>query len=109
VVARDPNAASDITGLLIYGDRETVQALYDRIGNDGRHYDVRTLISMETAERWCGDWAMGFLKAPGKSDVAAFVNLTAGLDPVRDRLGDDNPLRDLIMGYVDRNLRLFES
>ena len=119
VVARERNAALGVTGLLIYcdgsfmqlleGDASTVRSLYEAIGRDERHTDVRSLFTLETPDRWCADWSMGFLRTTDKSDIDAFVNLAAGLDPIRDRLDENSPICGMLTGFIDRNLRLFAA
>ena len=119
VVARKANEACDVTGILLYcdgsfmqlleGDETTVRALYEKICRDPRHLDVQIVATIDSAERWCGDWSMGFSYCSNKGEMEACVNLAKGTEPVRDKLGDANPLRDMLLGFVDRNLRLFES
>ena len=68
--SRTNNARSGISGLLLYkdgqfmqaleGPDEAVRALYDIIGRDPRHQNVRSLMVEPIAERQFPDWAMGF-------------------------------------------------
>lgn len=74
------NARSGITGLLIYregafiqsleGEEPTVRALYARIKEDERHFQVFTVQAVNIAERKFPDWSMGFKHLDGV-EVAA--------------------------------------
>ncbi|MEZ4701364.1 MAG: BLUF domain-containing protein [Rhodothermales bacterium] len=69
-VARDRNTELDITGLLLYadgnfiqileGDRDRVDALYEHIATDPRHYGAVRLMRRNTGQRHFSDWRMGF-------------------------------------------------
>lgn len=69
--SRAYNDKLHITGLLCYsqghfvqvleGSRTDVQALYARIRQDKRHYQVQTLSDYATATRWFADWRMAFV------------------------------------------------
>ncbi len=66
--ARSFNGASDITGCLIFykrrfiqileGEKEIVQALYERIKQDSRHTNVYLLSENEEGERNFPNWGM---------------------------------------------------
>lgn len=68
--ARLNNAALGVTGVLLYGndqflqavegDTATVQALYERIRQDPRHSDVTTFADKSITERAFPDWNMAF-------------------------------------------------
>ncbi len=87
VDARRANAAAGITGMLLYGDRhflqclegerQTVEALYDRIAADPRHRGMTRLIAGPIDERAFPDWSMGFrrLDRDQAAAVAGFVDL----------------------------------
>jgi len=68
--SRAKNTRLDLSGLLLYkdghfmqaleGPDDAVRALYDVIGRDPRHQNVRALTVEPIAERQFPDWAMGF-------------------------------------------------
>jgi hypothetical protein len=68
--SRRRNAASGITGMLLYrggnfmqvleGDEGVVRALFAAIGRDRRHSGVLTLLDGPIAGRQFPDWSMGF-------------------------------------------------
>jgi len=68
--ARSFNAAHNVSGILLYkdgsffqyleGEREVVEALFERIKRDKRHYAVRLLLSNPINERVFNNWQMGF-------------------------------------------------
>lgn len=97
LVARSANAASDVSGILLYdagsflqvleGERDVVEALYARIKKDPRHVRVRTLLQRTTDKRQFRDWSMGFVDVgqiagglPGYSDFLAAHRLAAPAD-----------------------------
>ena len=68
--ARRNNQPAGITGMLVYhegsflqvleGDRELVEALYEKIELDDRHTNAFILLRSEDAERCFERWSMGF-------------------------------------------------
>jgi hypothetical protein len=68
--ARVKNARKGITGMLLYhdhcflqileGDREAVEALFERISLDTRHAGITVFSRGTCAEREFGDWSMAF-------------------------------------------------
>jgi hypothetical protein len=69
-VSRRNNLRDDITGLLLYKDRQFIQllegpksnviALHRRLMTDPRHTSVRTMLSGPLQERQFNNWAMAF-------------------------------------------------
>lgn len=69
--SRKRNATIGISGLLIYhnqefvqlleGEKDQVQALYDRIALDDRHSSVRTFWDGEIERRNFRNWAMAYI------------------------------------------------
>ena len=99
LAARSANAARDVSGILLYdagsfvqvleGEREVVDALYDRIKQDPRHMRVRTLLHRTVERRQFRGWSMGFVDVsqiagglPGYSDFLAAHRLAAPADPL---------------------------
>lgn len=86
---RVKNAALDVTGMLFYGpgqflqllegDELTLAALYEQIGQDGRHHSLVKLADKEVAGRSFGDWAMAFRPL----DAATF-DLVHGYQPLAE-------------------------
>ena len=70
--ASQNNRVLDVTGILLFsdgvvfqvleGEKDVVQALYDRIKDDQRHSSVVLMISREAAAREFPDWSMGSTK-----------------------------------------------
>lgn len=115
VQSRDFNAENRVTGLLLYcdgsfmqlleGQEADVTQLYSHIRADIRHKNVVTMVSQDSQERWCQDWAMAFYHCKKRDEFDACINLAAGVDQISDTLGEDNPLRNTMIGFVERNLR----
>ncbi|MEQ8515253.1 MAG: BLUF domain-containing protein [Chromatocurvus sp.] len=74
-IAREYNAARNVTGLLLMrgdsffqvleGDRDDVHAIFERVIADPRHHRVEVLFEEPLAEREFGDWRMGFVELDG--------------------------------------------
>lgn len=115
--SRASNLAAGLTGMLIYGGgnfmqllegpRAAVDAAYARIARDRRHYDVTLLLQMETAERWCGTWAMAYAakagQKAGQKDIAGFVNLVENGGAVLTDLADDHLARRIMNRFIEGN------
>ncbi|MDX2162432.1 MAG: BLUF domain-containing protein [bacterium] len=73
--ARAFNTSQDITGMLLYrggyfiqaleGEKERVQALFDKIARDDRHQNVLKVYNAAINERAFGSWSMGFKDLDG--------------------------------------------
>ena len=84
-VARAFNGENDITGCLLYNNRQFLQllegefnvlmALYEKIKVDQRHKDVFLLHMRETDYRIYPDWTMAF-KAVNKSEMKEKAGVT---------------------------------
>ncbi len=113
IQSRAANLSAGLTGMLIYGGgnfmqllegpRAAVDALYDRIARDRRHYDVTLLLQMETAERWCGTWAMAYAAKAGQKDIAGFVNLVENGGAILTDLADDHLARRIMNRFIVGN------
>lgn len=76
--ARAHNASVGVTGMMVYqrrefmqlleGERDVVEALYDRIASDPRHLQLRKIWDGPIDERGFSDWGMAFL-APERLDL----------------------------------------
>lgn len=85
-VARSRNAASDITGVLLYADGRflqhlegrdaDVEAVFASIEADPRHEDVRVLTRRPIGARQFADWSMGFGRPDATRFAARSVELT---------------------------------
>ena len=80
--ARSGNAMGDVTGMLLYiqrssfqaleGDPAVVNALYEKIRLDPRHYRVTKIVAEPIVARSFGKWAMGF-SAPQISEAGGLL------------------------------------
>lgn len=117
VQSREFNRSKNITGILLYcdgsfmqlleGDEVEIRALYGRIEKDRRNYDVRTLLTLHTSERWCKDWAMGFSLCAHRGELESCINIATENSALKDHVGASNPLAEVLTGFVERNQRLF--
>jgi hypothetical protein len=77
--ARINNAGLGITGMLLYhdrsfmqileGDKEKVDALFDKIQRDSRHGGVTVFCRSQSVQREFGEWSMAF-HAPTDDEIA---------------------------------------
>lgn len=114
--SRSANKQHGITGVLLYcdgyfmqlldGEEAAVWKLYENIGADNRNREVTAMTFLESEKRWCGDWSMGFAFPTNRAEMTDCMNLAEGIDPVRHKLSEINPLRETLIGFVERNLRL---
>jgi predicted sulfurtransferase len=69
--ARENNKANNITGMLLYdrlgtfiqaieGEKQDIEALFQKISNDPRHGEIERLSYKEIDERSFSDWQMAF-------------------------------------------------
>lgn len=110
-VSRRNNATASVTGLLLSGGRRflqvlegpqtAVQATYQRISRDPRHFAIVELSRREIADRQFGEWAMGY-NAGGEAgegnDLREVVRKLVG--PLVDR-----DLRAQFTGFVEIHAR----
>lgn len=92
LTSRRNNGKAGIVGGLYYGDNrffqylegeeESVRATYQRILQDERHSNVRTLIEEPIDEPTFNNWSMKYV--PASADVQAFLSM--------NRLSEFNPL-----------------
>jgi hypothetical protein len=81
--ARSHNKAAGITGALLITDhyfaqilegaQDTVQELYDRIGDDPRHDTLTVLDTHTVEERVFGHWSMAQVSSVGHADIPLHV------------------------------------
>ena len=106
--SRRNNAAVDVTGLLIVGGRrflqalegpeDAVQATYDRIARDPRHFAVVQLARETVTKRQFADWSMG-AQAGGRPGTAASIDQAVAtlIAPITDP-----SLRGYFTGFAER-------
>ena len=85
-MSRRNNAAAGVTGALMFnagcfaqvleGERDAVEATFERIQQDERHGDVSLLAFDRVEGRAFGAWSMGFVGA-SQNGAAAFASVAA--------------------------------
>lgn len=106
-ISRRNNSAVGVTGLLIAGGRrflqalegpeEAVQATFDRISRDPRHFAVVKLARESIAERQFGAWAMGHQPGGAHDGTGGATAAVAALiAPI-----DNASLRGYFSGFAD--------
>ncbi len=111
-VARARNKLKDVTGLLVYGDGNIIQAiegepetigtLYEAISKDSRHTNIIKVVDIETTQRDFPNWRMAFAKAPDKKCVAECLDLLKTKEQIIDELSGKGIAGSVLLGFVDR-------
>jgi FAD-dependent sensor of blue light len=109
--ARLNNSQHAVTGMLLYidgsffqvveGPRDTVAALFKRIGADPRHQLVTHIISEPISRRSFGDWTMGY--------QAISLSQAGSLTGENDFFNDASCLTVLDPGRAKKLLRAFKD
>ncbi len=85
------NAQLDVTGMLLYssgcfmqvleGEPANVQALFEKISKDSRHFDVQDILRMESEQRSFAYWGMRLLSLehPTHLNVARLREVAVGI------------------------------
>ena len=110
------NKAVGITGILFYcegsfmqlleGDENEVRLLFEKISTDARHKDIHLLSTLHASGLWMEDWSMAFSHCAHPGELQDIVDLASGLDGVDALIDDEAPLKPILLGFVERNLRL---
>lgn len=105
-LARRKNQAIGVTGVLMYqegaflqfleGGSGAVDATFARIGADGRHQHVVTLVRADVETRAFPDWSMGFLDTTGTA--ARLDGFRAGF-AFADLIGDRAAVDRVVAGF----------
>lgn len=108
-VSRRNNARVGITGLLVAGGRRFLQALegpeaavqatFERIGRDPRHFAVVTLRRDAITTRTFPDWTMGYQRAGA---VAGSTDLRTVVDALVTEI-EDPGVRAYFTGFAEVN------
>ncbi len=113
-VSRRNNPGRGITGMMVYGggnviqalegERGAVETLYAKIAADPRHRDVTRLVAYEDDRREFGDWTMAFAQAPDAEMVEGTVNALRAEALAGDRLAESRPLQRLLRTFLETNV-----
>jgi len=114
--ARENNAALGVTGMLLYhdgsflqvleGERQTVEALYDKIADDPRHLKPMLLFRHEDHPRSFGEWTMGFHELlRGGIEPPAGLNRFLQTGAAGLKAEDGERIYDVLLGFRDGRWR----
>jgi hypothetical protein len=113
---RTKNSARDVSGMLVFcggnflqvleGPAGTVDDVFAAIGADPRHRDIRKILDIPITARQFGDWSMAFSHARNREAFDGAINLIGEAEDMAGRLAEDNSLRKIILGFVERNQRI---
>jgi hypothetical protein len=112
--SRRNNTKEEVTGLLLHqdghyiqvieGELEAVVTCFERICQDPRHQNLRTLLRSDIRERLFKNWAMGTL-----SKDSSFADLQTQLEPILKELTQETSSLAFKRTLVFKVLRLFRS
>ncbi len=115
--ARKFNKEQDITGCLLYhkgvfvqlleGEKEKVNALYQKIASDDRHNHITLLASSPKESRVFNDWEMAFV--PLNEDEASALSRQMGAGVPGYAAGSDSPLSRLHRENASHVLWVFHT
>jgi len=111
---KEKNTAKNLTGMLLYiegtfiqtieGEREVVEALYNKIKIDQRHKDVFLILSGLWKERKFNDWSMAFrsLSINDAKKISGFSNISE-LSLLSAQSNDEkHPALRLLQSFYDQ-------
>jgi hypothetical protein len=111
--SRVRNAKTDITGILLYGDGNIVQAiegepsavehLFESIQNDPRHTDVTRIIDLTVDRRDFPDWRMAFAHQPHAEAIEACVNTLESRAAIRTDVSTRGIVGQVLARFIDVN------
>ena len=100
--SRRNNQVAGVTGALMFnagcfaqvleGERDVVEATFERIQQDERHGDVSLLAFEPVASRAFGDWSMGFV-GTSRDDAATFASVGTQSSLDLDQINGDTLFR----------------
>ena len=112
--ARRNNRSAGISGMLLYhegsflqaleGDREIVEALFERIEDDPRHAEAMVLFRGMVDEPTFRCWSMGFFRAPG-TEVPEGLNDFLQRGFAHPSATDGAVARKLLLGFREGRWR----
>lgn len=110
--ARARNKLRDVTGLLVYGDGnviqaiegepETIDSLFASICRDSRHTNIIKVVDLMIGQRDFPNWRMAFATAPDKKSIEECVDLIKSKGQLMDELSDKGIVGSILSGFVDR-------
>lgn len=110
IQARDRNKRHGVTGMLIYGagnfiqalegDRESVTRIFESIRNDPRHTNVIKIIDFEDGERDFPDWSMAYAHEPHRERIEGCINILKDQRDAIDKLPETRFIRRLLSNFL---------
>lgn len=110
-VAREKNARSAVTGMLLYKDMsflqvlegaaETVHELYAHIRDDSRHERVKTLFDEPIEARDFPDWTLGFENLDGNdlSDIPGYSTFMVDGHQARETFNNPGRAKKILLHF----------
>lgn len=113
IQARERNERLGITGMLIHGagnfiqalegDEEAVRSVFASILRDKRHHSVITMLELTDAERDFPDWAMAYAHEPHREKIQGCINTLNDQREALDRLPGDRFIRRMLGNFLVSN------
>lgn len=113
IQARDRNQRLGITGMLIYGagnfiqalegDEAAVQEVYASIERDPRHVGVIKMLQFDDHERDFPDWAMAYAHEPHRAKIEGCINTLNDQRQALRKLPDSRFVGQLLAQFLKNN------
>ena len=110
--ARERNRACGVTGILVYGDGNIIQALegppdtvgelFDSISRDARHKDVIKVLDLSVEKRDFPNWRMAYARSENSEDLEECVNLLSSKSKLIEDMAGLGIVGSILRGFVDR-------
>ncbi len=111
-LSRARNKSRNVTGLLVYGDGNVIQAiegpsdqvgaLFGSISKDARHKDIIKVVDITAEKRDFPNWQMAFARAPDKESVKECVDLLSSKQQLVQDLSGLGIVGSILRGFVER-------
>ena len=113
IQARERNKANGVTGMLIFGagnfiqalegDKAAVLAIFESIARDARHYGVIRMIEFEDELRDFPDWSMAYAHEPHREKIEGCINTLNDQRAALDKLPGSRFVRRVLAGFLEAN------
>lgn len=110
VVTKQKNAASNISGILVYnngnflqimeGSKDELFKLYEKISNDKRHHHLIELVNEPVSERLFEDYVTGFELIDSNKDIKQLEDYLAWLKEAE--VGSINKVIGVVEKFIER-------
>lgn len=113
IQARERNKRMGVTGMLIHGagnfiqalegDRDAVEEIFASIQRDARHTGVIKMLDVEDEQRDFPDWSMAYAHEPHREKIEGCINTLNDQREALDRLPDTRFVARMLANFLKNN------